>query len=77
MTLCSVYPIENYNRGMGGTSNFSRPMLPTYRGCTVSLIKFATRGGLIRNTKWLILGTLNTSEVEMIYTMLKQLLVRA
>ena len=35
MTICSVYPIENYNRGMGGNSNFVRPMLPTYRGCTV------------------------------------------
>ena len=35
MTICSVYPIENYNRGMGGNSNFARPMLPTYRGCTV------------------------------------------
>ena len=32
---CSVYPIENYNRGMGGNSNFARPMLPTYIGCTV------------------------------------------
>ena len=36
MTICSVYPIENYNRGMGGNSNFARPMLPTYRGCTVA-----------------------------------------
>ena len=35
MTIFSVYPIENYNRGMGGSSNFARPMLPTYRGCTV------------------------------------------
>ena len=35
MTIFSVYPIENYNRGMGGNSNFARPMLPTYRGCTV------------------------------------------
>ena len=35
MNICSVYPIENYNRGMGGNSNFARPMLPTYRGCTV------------------------------------------
>ena len=35
MTICSVYPIENYNRGMGGNSNFARPMLPTYRVCTV------------------------------------------
>ena len=35
MTIFSVYPIENYNRGMGENSNFARPMLPTYRGCTV------------------------------------------
>ena len=35
MTIFSVYPIENYNRGMGGNSNFARPMLPIYRGCTV------------------------------------------
>ena len=35
MTICSVYPIKNYNRGMGENSNFARPMLPTYRGCTV------------------------------------------
>ena len=35
MTIFSVYPNENYNRGMGGNSNFARPMLPTYRGCTV------------------------------------------
>ena len=35
MTIFSVYPIENYNRGMEGNSNFARPMLPTYRGCTV------------------------------------------
>ena len=34
-TICSVYPIENYNRGMGDNSKFSRPTLPTYRGCTV------------------------------------------
>ena len=34
MTICSAYPIENYNLGMGGDSNFARPMLPTYRGCT-------------------------------------------
>ena len=38
MTMCSVYPIENYNRGMGCNSNFARPKLPTYRGFTV-LIK--------------------------------------
>ena len=37
MTIFSVYPIENYNRGMGGNSNFARPMLPTYRGCTVQV----------------------------------------
>ena len=35
MTICSACPIDNYNRGMGGNSNFARPMLPTYRGCTV------------------------------------------
>ena len=38
MTICSVYPIENYNRGMGGNSNFVRPMFPTYRGCIVLII---------------------------------------
>ena len=36
MTIFSFYPIEKYNRGMGGNSNFARPMLPTYRGCTVN-----------------------------------------
>ena len=35
MTICSACPIENYKRGMGSNSNFTRPMLPTYRGCTV------------------------------------------
>ena len=35
MTICSVYPIEKYNRGMGGNSNYVRIMPPTYRGCTV------------------------------------------
>ena len=35
MTIFSVDPIEKYNRGMGGNSNFARPMLPIYRGCTV------------------------------------------
>ena len=34
-----VYPIENYNRGMVGNSNFARPMLPTYRGCTVLIMQ--------------------------------------
>ena len=27
-TICSVYPIENYNRGTGDNSDFARPMLP-------------------------------------------------
>ena len=35
MTIYSACPIEKYNRGMGGDSNFSRPMFPTYRGYTV------------------------------------------
>ena len=34
MTRCSVYPIENDNRGMGVNSNFAHQMLPTYRGRT-------------------------------------------
>ena len=39
MTLCSAYPIEKYNGGMGDISNFIRPMIPTYRGCTVFIKK--------------------------------------
>ena len=35
MTVCSVFRLKNITGELGGNSNFSRPMPPTYGGCTV------------------------------------------
>ena len=53
MTICSVYPIENYNRGMGGNSNFSHSMLPTYRGYTHCIWIYTKRKRVFAQTNFI------------------------